>query len=335
MSGPTVHDVASVAQVSLATVDRVLNNRGGVSAKVVAKVKAAVAQTGYVRNIAAANLSRRKVYKFCFIVPSSDTGFVALLLQALEYQRVALVEEQILIQIVQTRAFDVAGQVEAMRNLDCDAVALMTSEAPEIQEEVTRLRASGVRVVTLVADLPHSDREGYVGLDNVAAGRTAAEFMGRFIRPAGAVLMIAGSLSSRDHNERLMGFRAVMKERFDSLTLLPTVEGDDNAATVKRLITDAAAQQPLVGIYGIGAGNRGLVSAVQALDPKPVVIVHELTPTSRDGLRDGIVDLVLDQDAPAAVVAAVRLMRNLIELRDLPKDTGKIRMNIYSRENIS
>lgn len=335
MSGPTVHDVALVAQVSLATVDRVLNNRGGVSAKVVTKVKAAVAQTGYVRNIAAANLSRRKVYKFCFIVPSSDTGFVALLLQALEYQRVALVEEQILIQIVQTRAFDVAGQVEAMRNLDCDAVALMTSEAPEIQEEVTRLRASGVRVVTLVADLPHSDREGYIGLDNVAAGRTAAEFMGRFVRPTGAVLMIAGSLSSRDHNERLMGFRAVMKERFDNLTLLPTVEGDDDAATVEHLITDAAAQQPLVGIYGIGAGNRGLVRAVQALDPKPVVIVHELTPTSRDGLRDGIVDLVLDQDAPAAVVAAVRLMRNLIEVRDLPSDAGKIRMNIYSRENIS
>jgi LacI family transcriptional regulator len=335
MNGPTVHDVATTAQVSLATVDRVLNNRGGVSAKVVAKVKAAVAQTGYVRNIAAANLSRRKVYRFCFVVPSSDTGFVALLLQALEDQRIALVEERILIQIVQTRAFDVADQVAAMRNLDCDAVALMTSEAPEIQEEVTRLRADGVHVVTLIADLPHSDREGYVGLDNVAAGRTAAEFMGRFIRPAGAVLMIAGSLSSRDHNERLMGFRSVMKERFDDLTLLPTVEGDDDAATVERLITDAAALQPLVGIYGIGAGNRGLVRAVKALNPKPVVIVHELTPTSRDGLRDGTVDLVLDQDASAAVVAAVRLMRNLIEVRDLPGDTGKIRMNIYSRENVS
>jgi LacI family transcriptional regulator len=334
MNGPTVHDVATTAQVSLATVDRVLNNRGGVSAKVIAKVKAAVAQTGYVRNIAAANLSRRKVYRFCFVVPSTDTGFVALLLQALEYQRIALVEERILIQIIQTPAFDIAGQVAAMRNLDCDAVALMTSEAPEIQEEVTRLRGDGVHVITLVADLPHSDREGYVGLDNVAAGRTAAEFMGRFIRPSGSILMIAGSLSSRDHNERLMGFRGVMKERFGELTLLPTVEGNDDANTVERLITSAADQQTLVGIYAIGAGNRGLVRAVKALDPKPVVIVHELTPTSRDGLRDGTIDLVLDQDAPAAVMEAVRIMRNLVEARDCSRDTGKIRMNIYGRENI-
>ena len=66
------------AQVSLATVDRVLNNRGDVSAKTVAKVKAAVAQTGYVRNLAAANLSRQRVYRFCFVLPSGDTGFIAI-----------------------------------------------------------------------------------------------------------------------------------------------------------------------------------------------------------------------------------------------------------------
>lgn len=334
MSGPTAHDVATEAQVSLATVDRVLNNRGGVSSKAVAKVKAAVAQTGYVRNLAAANLSRRRVYRFCFVVPSGGTGFVALLLSALERERLAMLEEQILIQVIPTRAFDVADQISALRSLDCDAVAIMVSEAPEIQEEVTRLRASGVRVITLVADLPNSDREAYVGLDNVAAGRTAGDFAGRLIHGSGAVLMIAGSLSSRDHNERLMGFRGVMKERYNHLTLLSAVEGNDDAATVERLVANSAAQQPLLGIYAIGAGNRGLVRAVKALDPKPVAIVHELTATSRDGLRDGTIDLVLDQDTSAAVVAAVEIMRKLTEMRELPANTGKIRLNIYSRENI-
>ncbi|RLJ41002.1 LacI family transcriptional regulator [Litoreibacter meonggei] len=334
MSGPTVHDVARTAQVSLATVDRVLNNRGGVSSKAEAKVKAAVAQTGYVRNMAAANLSRRRVYRFCFVVPSGDTGFVALLQAALERERSRLVEEQILIQIIPTHAFDVAGQVAALRDLDCDAVAIMASEAPEIQEEVSRLRASGVRVVTLVADLPQSDREAYVGLDNVAAGRTAAEFMGRFLGASGEVLMIAGSLSSRDHNERLMGFRRVMQERFQHLTLLPAVEGNDDAQSVERLVAEASAARPLVGIYAIGAGNKGLVRAVQKADAKPVTIVHELTPTSRQGLRDGTIDLVLDQDTSAAVVAAVRIMRDLTEGREVSAETGKIRLNIFSRENI-
>lgn len=334
MNGPTVHDVAKTAQVSLATVDRVLNNRGGVSAKAVAKVKEAVAQTGYVRNLAAANLSRRRMYRFSFVVPSSDTGFVALLLDALERERSRLLEEQISIQIVPTRAFDVPGQVAALRDLDCDAVAMMVSEVPEVQEEVRRLNEAGVRVLTLVADLPNSQREAYVGLDNIAAGRTAADFMGRFIKENGAVLMIAGALSARDHNERLLGFRRVMQERFAHLTLLPAVEGGDDAEAVERLVTHAAETQPLVGIYAIGAGNRGLVRAVEKISPKPVTITHELTPISREALREGTIDLVLDQDTSAAVNAAVRIMRDLTEGRDQPAGSGKIRLNIYSRENI-
>lgn len=334
MSGPTVRDVAQVAQVSLATVDRVLNNRGGVSAKVVDRVRAAVAQTGYVRNLAAANLSRRRVYRFCFVIPSGDTGFVALLHAALTQEQQRMMEEQVLVQIVPTKAFDVEDQVAALRNLDCDAVAVMASEAPEINEEIAALNASGVRVVTLVADLPSSGRDAYVGPDNVMAGRTAAEFMGRFIKDQGSVLMIAGSLAARDHSERLLGFRMVMQERFAGCALLPAVEGADDADRVEQIVLDAVGDRQLAGIYAIGAGNRGLVRAVHTLNPKPTTIVHELTPTSREALRNGTFDLVLDQDIRAGVIAAVRIMRDLTETTTPPADAGRIKLNIYSRENI-
>ena len=50
MARPTIHDVARSAQVSLATVDRVLNKRGGVAEKSVRKVLEAVEITGYVRD---------------------------------------------------------------------------------------------------------------------------------------------------------------------------------------------------------------------------------------------------------------------------------------------
>jgi LacI family transcriptional regulator len=210
----------------------------------------------------------------------------------------------------------------------------MASEAPEIQEEVERLLASGVKVVTLVADLPQSGRAAYIGLDNVAAGRTAAEFMGRFLGDAGSILMIAGSLSARDHTERLMGFRSVMQDRYGHLSLLPAVQGNDDAQTVEQLVTEAMSTHPLAGIYAIGAGNRGLLRAVHKIDAKPVTIVHELTEVSRQALRDGTIDLVLDQDTSTAVVRAVAIMRNLTEGRETPANTGKIPLKIFIRENI-
>lgn len=334
MSGPTVRDVAEVAQVSLATVDRVLNNRGGVSAKVVDRVKAAVAQTGYVRNLAAANLSRRRVYRFCFVVPSGDTGFIALLHEALAREQQRLMEEQVLVQVVPTKPFDLQDQVAALRNLECDAVAVMASEAPEINEEIAALHASGVRVISLVADLPSSGRDAYVGPDNVMAGRTAGEFMGRFIKDQGDVLMIAGSLAARDHSERLLGFRMVMQERFGGCTLLPAAQGADNAERVEQIVLEAARDRRLAGIYAIGAGNRGLVRVVRTLEPKPTTIVHELTPTSREALRSGTFDLVIDQDILSGVIAAVKIMRDLTEATTPPADAGRIKLNIYSRENI-
>ena len=54
---PTVNDIAKEAGVSLATVDRVLNDRPGVRAKTVRAVQDAIVQLGYVRDVAAANLA--------------------------------------------------------------------------------------------------------------------------------------------------------------------------------------------------------------------------------------------------------------------------------------
>ena len=51
MASPTLSDVAHAAGVSYATADRVINNRGNVAAKSIAKVHEAVATLGYVRNI--------------------------------------------------------------------------------------------------------------------------------------------------------------------------------------------------------------------------------------------------------------------------------------------
>ncbi|MFM2279797.1 MAG: hypothetical protein RLZZ444_2028, partial [Pseudomonadota bacterium] len=69
---PTVHDLAQSAGVSLATVDRVLNNRPGVKASTRSRVEEAIARIGFVRDVAAANLAKGRIYPLTFVVPSGD-----------------------------------------------------------------------------------------------------------------------------------------------------------------------------------------------------------------------------------------------------------------------
>lgn len=338
MQRPTIHDVADAARLSLATVDRVLNNRGGVAEKSVRKVTKAVAETGYVRDIAAANLSRKRRYRFAFILPGIATGFVALLRAELAKEQIRLRPDKIELEIIETAPFDTPSQLAALRSLSGDTtngVAVFAAEAPEIHDEIARLAHQGVHVLTLVSDLPRSQRDAYVGPDNVAAGRTAAAFMGRFSAGrSGTILMVTGSLASRDHMERVMGFRMVMAERFPNLTLLPAAQGFDSAETVRKLISDTLKTTPLAGIYAVGAGNRGLLEGLRDTSPRPVTIVHELTDISRAALLSGEIDLVIDQNPTAEVRAAISIMRDLSDNRDVTTARGAIPLNIFIRENI-
>lgn len=338
MPRPTIHDVARTARVSLATVDRVLNKRGGVAEKSVRKVEQAVVETGYVRDVSAANLSRSREYRFTFILPDSATGFVGLLRDALQVEQAGLSAARIQLDVITTPAFEIDAQAQALRRRNIrntDGIALIASEAPEIQNEIARLTSEGIPVITLVSDLPRSKRNAYVGPDNVVVGRTAASFMGRFIGKAeGSVLMIAGSLAARDHMERVMGFRMVLTEQFPHLNLLPAEQGFDTADTVEALLRRALTTHTLAGVYAVGAGTRGLLAALKGHSARPVTVAHELTQTNRGALLTGEIDLVIDQNPAAEVRAAIALMRDLSDQRPITPPSGEIPLSIYVRENI-
>jgi len=72
----TTRDVANEAKLSLATVDRVINRRAGVSPKAVAKIQTAIKKLGYVRDMNAVNLVKGRVYRIRFILPDSDNDFM-------------------------------------------------------------------------------------------------------------------------------------------------------------------------------------------------------------------------------------------------------------------
>jgi len=192
-SKPTTTDVARVAGVSLATVDRVLNERPGVRAVTIDKVQDAIEQLGYIRDTAAANLARQRVYRLIFILPDTSNEFVVDLEGRIEEHRKKLLHQRTTLETIEVPPFDPRAVVAALDQLDADrvdGVAIFGPETPSVRDAVKRVRARGIAVVALVSDLPSSKRDHFVGIDNVAAGRTAAQLMGRFTRGAGRILVI-------------------------------------------------------------------------------------------------------------------------------------------------
>ncbi|MFK7835504.1 MAG: LacI family DNA-binding transcriptional regulator [Sulfitobacter sp.] len=338
---PTINDIARVAEVSLATVDRVLNARPGVREKTVKKVNQAIADLGYVRDTAAANLARGRIYNFVFILPSNDNEFLTLLEGQISQLAIAMRHERTRLSFVRVAAFDPVALAEAVDAIDAakvDGVAIFGPETPSVRDSVAHLKANGVTVVSLVADIPSSERDHYVGVDNVAAGRTAAQLLGRFLGPrAGAVLVLTGSMLARDHLERRLGFDEVMARDFPQLKVLASLEGRDDPDLIERLLPGTLAEAPeIIGIYSSAAGNEGLLRffATQAPSTRPVVVAHELTPLSRRALGNGMFDAVISQDSGHLVRSAVRVMRAKSDNMPINTPQERIRIDVYLKENM-
>lgn len=339
MARPTVHDVARTAGVSLSTVDRVLNGREGVRQETEKRVKAAIQQLGYERNTAAANLSRKRHYRLRFILPSGPNSFMRALEKEIEAR--ARFFDFTEVSIITVPAFDDRALIDTLRGIragDADGIGIVATDSPLVRAAIAELRTQGIAVITLVSDLPSSQRQFFVGIDNVHAGRTAASLLGRFCQgKPGRIGIIAGSMLVRDHADRRLGFEQVMRSEFPEQDVLTPIEGYDDPETVRERLTKLVREfADIKAIYSLGAGNRGLAAVVSQLpeSTRPHVIVHELTQFSRQALLDGIFDAVIHQDTATEADSALKLLTSLIDETQISGDFHRIGIEVFLRDNL-
>ena len=215
----------------------------------------------------------------------------------------------------------------------------MALDHPLVRAAIDELVDQGTEVLTLVSDVPASRRSRFVGIDNVAAGRTAATLLGRFCGPGGSgpVATVLGSLALRDHAERLFGFRQVLADEHPTLRVLPAIEGQDRSDLTEPLLRDLLVREPaLVAIYSAGAGNGGLQAAL-AGHPRARQIVwvcHELTASARQALLDGTADAVIHQDPGHEVRSACRLALAALSGEQVLPEQERIGIDIYVKDNL-
>lgn len=339
MARSTIHDVARVAGVSLSTVDRVLNGRHSVRRATRERVEDAMRSLDYVRNAAAANLSRGRSFRFLFLLPSGANSFMRLLEKEVVAYSSMLAAEGVEVVVRIVPPFDEEALRQELMVLEpnqFDGVAFVAVDSPGVREAVRLLRERKLPVVTLVSDLPSDLRAHFIGINNIWAGRTAAGLLGRFCGGAsGQIAVVAGSMVVQDHAERYLGFQQVLGADFPGLKVMPPIEALDDASTAERLLTQLLSTSPdVVGVYSIGAGNRGVVAALERLDVLPPIVVHELTEHSRGWLLSGKIDAVIRQDPAREARSAVRTLVALSNGKPFHKDENCVGIEIFLRDNL-
>jgi LacI family transcriptional regulator len=333
----TLADVAREAGVSTATVDRVINGRQGVRLRTRERVLGVAERLGYLPAGDGAASAPSAAVRLDFVLPGGPNTFINNLAALVE--EAAARREDADLHLHRIDGFDpdaLARKLDELAGVS-GGVALIGLDHPVVREAVRSLGAAGVPVVTLVSDISHVPRVGYVGIDNRAAGRLAGYLLARLHGPRpGRFALFAGSLAYRGHEEREMGFRHVLSEEFPQIEIVERAESRDDYQRTYRETLEVLRRVPdLAGIYNIGAGNRGIAAALEETGrARSVVFIgHEVTDHTRRFLLSGTMDAAIDQNPRVEVREAIaRLMA--AAGGDGQFTSYMVRMQAVFRENI-
>src|SRR3954471_3354496 len=294
-----LREIARQAGLSEATVDRVLNQRGGVRQSTVDEVHRAIADLQ--RQRSQMRLNGRTF--FLDLVVDAPARFSAAVRAALESQlplvRPATFRARFHLSEAPP-APELVGTLDGIARRGSQGVVLKAPDHPQVVAAVNRLTEAGIPVVTLVNHLPTSRRVAYVGLDNRAAGATAAYLLDQWIPDDAAVLVTRGTGSFRGEDDREMGFRATTRALRPGRRQVDLVDatGDDD---VLRGSAGArwAAEPDLAGVYSLYAtgGNAATVAAfADAGRACRAFVAHDLDAENLALLQNGQLSAVLHHD---------------------------------------
>ncbi|MEM7722045.1 MAG: LacI family DNA-binding transcriptional regulator [Pseudomonadota bacterium] len=294
---PTLSDIATKAQVSPATVDRVINDRPNVSERTRTHVLSVARRLGYLPPDETVEVKR---VRLSLLLPAGTNAFINDL--AHQAIRQAALLPGVAVDIHRIDGLNPEHLADALRAEDADGVAVVALNHPSVRDAIRALNGRRIPVVTLASDIPGAPRLAYIGIDNGQAGRLAGQVMGRFLGRgvSGKVALFAGTLGYRGHQEREMGFRQILSEEFPGLNIVELRESREDRDRAEAEVRALLDRHPdLAGIYNAGGATMGVARALRVAgrDGDMVFVAHEMTPEKRRLILNGTLDAVIDQNA--------------------------------------
>lgn len=228
----TIKDVARRAQVSVATVSRLVNGTGNVRPKSAERIRRAIEELGFRPNAVGRSLKMASTKALGVVIPSiSNPVFADALAGINEETRAA--GYNLMLTVTDYDSANEASAVGALMGYQVDGLILTVAD-PANSASLDMLESAGVPYV-LVYNQPCDRARATISVDNVAAGGEVAHMLTALDHRA--LGMIAGSFDASDRaRARQTGFvRSTLKAGLDEPLIreVDFVDGD-----IESVVTD-------------------------------------------------------------------------------------------------
>ena len=135
-----------------------------------------------------------------------------------------------------------------------DGIAISPIDADK-QADLLNNIAVKTFLICADSDAGNSRRAGYVGTDNAAAGRQAADLIKAALPGGGKIALFVGYGKAQNTKDRIRGIQDGLKG--SNIQIVDTLEDGQNSAGTRKNVADALAKHPdLSGMVGI-SGYHG------------------------------------------------------------------------------
>jgi len=337
----TIKTLAEAAKVSRGTVDRVLNNRLGVSDEVRQRVKKIADELGYKVNWVGKSLSyQNNPIKIGVIILSKEDELFKEIISGIKLAQNELKNSGISVQYCVMESIDVNEQIRCIHKLekeDIRALALSPLDAEIIRDELNRLSKKDIKIVTFNTDISGIEKLCFVGQDLKKSGRVGGQLIASLLPNGGDVAIITGPNKIRALEERKNGFEEIINNEYSNIKIVDMVEVSSECNKTYLNMMDILIKHPsLNAVFITGGGIREVGKAIHKMNRKNIKFVcFDSLPETVKLVKDNTIDFTITQEPISQGYLPIKIIFNYFFLNELPKTKYLYtKLEIKIKENI-
>jgi LacI family transcriptional regulator len=341
----TVKEIARLAGVSIGTVDRVLHDRGGVSAETKERIDEIVASLGYEPDILARHLSLNKVYTLRAVLPRADqdSGYWSLCLAGLRLaERDFLAPYRARLKVDEFDRYDRSAYARLLEEIAAepgDGLIFAPTMPEDLLPALERLSAP-VPYAFFDSEVEGACPVVSIAQDPLRGGRLAGRLLSILAPRDGCLVALSAHAGDRHIAMRIEGFKSYFAEGGHGARRIESYEcrGLEDPGERDRFLSELfGARLDVAGVLVANSSGHlvGDWLAERGLKEGRAVVSWDLVPANARALREGALDcLVSQRPTEQAREALLRLFKSVLGGPRAAKPSAPIPLDVYFQENI-
>jgi LacI family transcriptional regulator len=339
-----IREIARRAKVSIATVDRVLHKRTGVSAKTKDRINKIIADLDYQPNLMARRLASRKVTRLITLIPKSseESSFWAAPLKGIEQAETELLQFGVNVVKVFFDQDDIESfnkQTKYILKNKPDGVLLAPSFLEQAKPFLRQCKNLKIPFVFINSDIPGEESLCYIGPNLYKSGYLAANLVSYLVNKTDEILLVHISKEIDNHYHLLRkeeGFRAYFKENHLSIKIIKSdIRPKDNHSVEREIGAILSGNKNLKLIFVTNSRVSSVAGYLKKSGRDILLIGYDYLSENIEFLNEGVINfLICQKPVEQGYRGLMALYRHLV-LKDSVEQQYFMPIDIITKENYS